>query len=132
MAFHPQRLWLVLLQLLLQLFLFGPIYFTSFKGLTDNEYREQSFENSKLKQRPYFSQEKFQLVYELQSLQRCFKACGSFASFMNMKQDKRYLKYLAPTLKKVMMSLLNFPEYNILQKILIDSAALEKNYESLP
>lgn len=88
-------------------------------------------ENSKLKQRPYFSQEKFQLVYELQSLQRCFKACGSFASFMNMKQDKRYLKYLAPTLKKVMMSLLNFPEYNILQKILIDSAALEKSYESL-
>jgi len=88
-------------------------------------------ENSKLKTRGHFSADQFNEIYELQSLQRCFKACGSFASFMNMRQDKRYLKYLTPTLKKVARSLSHFPEYNLLLEILIDSDALNKNYESL-
>jgi aminoglycoside/choline kinase family phosphotransferase len=88
-------------------------------------------ENSKLKKRGHFSADQFNEIYELQSLQRCFKACGSFASFMNMRQDKRYLKYLTPTLKKVARSLSHFPEYNLLLEILIDSDALNKNYESL-
>jgi N-acetylmuramate 1-kinase len=89
-------------------------------------------DNSKVKKQVGFSREEFERTYELQSLQRCFKACGSFASFMNQRQDKRYLKYLTPTLKRVMKSLAHFPEYSVLNKILIDSGALEKNYESLP
>lgn len=100
-----------------------------------NSYADQLLnyylENSAIRKRNGFSHENFQLIYELQTLQRCFKACGSFSSFMNLKQDRRYLKYLTATLKKVMISILNFPEYNILQKILIDSGALEKNYENL-
>lgn len=89
-------------------------------------------DNSKVKKQTNFSQEEFDSTYELQSLQRCFKACGSFASFMNQRQDKRYLKYLTPTLKRVMKSLAHFPEYSVLNKILIDAGALEKNYETLP
>lgn len=88
-------------------------------------------ENSKIKKQIQFNKDDFYKTYELQSLQRCFKACGSFASFMNARGDKRYLKYLTPTLKRVMKSLSYFPEYNVLNKILIDAGALEKNYESL-
>jgi aminoglycoside/choline kinase family phosphotransferase len=89
-------------------------------------------DNSKAKKQSGFSREEFDITYELQSLQRCFKACGSFASFMNQRQDKRYLKYITPTLKRVMKSLVHFPEYGVLNKILIDAGALEKNYETLP
>lgn len=89
-------------------------------------------ENSQAQKKPNFSKEDFFKIYELQSLQRCFKACGSFASFMNQRGDTRYLKYLAPTLKRVLKSLAHFPEYDILNKILIDAGALDKNYETSP
>jgi hypothetical protein len=78
-----------------------------------------------------FSQEYFMRIYELQSVQRCFKACGSFASFFHQRKDRRYLKYLAPTLKRTLKSLNNFPEYKAFTDILIDSGALEKKYETL-
>ena len=77
------------------------------------------------------SKNQFYYMYEIQSVQRCFKACGSFASFMNTRSDKRYLKYLTPTLKKVMRSLAHFPEYKLLLNILIDAGAFEKNYEQM-
>lgn len=86
-------------------------------------------DNSKVKKTPGFSNDQFSEIYELQSLQRCFKACGSFASFMNQRGDTRYLKYLAPTLKRVLKSLAHFPEYKILHNILTDAGALEKNFE---
>ncbi|MBX2988239.1 MAG: phosphotransferase [Bdellovibrionaceae bacterium] len=78
-----------------------------------------------------FSKEHFLRIYELQSVQRCFKACGSFASFYHQRQDRRYLKYLMPTLKRVFKALNSFPEYKIMADVLIDSGALEKNYDSL-
>lgn len=77
------------------------------------------------------SKDYFMRILEIQTLQRCFKACGSFASFMNMREDRRYLKYLPSTLKKVFRSLSNLPEYKVLMNILIDSGALEKNYERM-
>ncbi|OFZ28832.1 MAG: hypothetical protein A2622_05725 [Bdellovibrionales bacterium RIFCSPHIGHO2_01_FULL_40_29] len=89
------------------------------------------FENSSIKKTKDFSLEKFQVMYELQSVQRCFKACGSFASFMNVRKDRRYLKYLPHTIKRVARSLSHFPEYKLLMDVLIDSDALNKNYESL-
>lgn len=78
-----------------------------------------------------FSREKFNYIYELQTIQRCFKACGSFASFYNTRQDRRYLKYLGGTLKKVMKAVNQFPEYKTFSDVLIDSGALEKQYDSL-
>lgn len=78
-----------------------------------------------------FSREHFDHIYEIQSIQRCFKACGSFASFFHQRGDRRYLKYLTPTLKRVLKSLARFPQYKIMSDILIDSGALEKNYETL-
>ena len=78
-----------------------------------------------------FSRENFDLIFELQSVQRCFKACGSFSSFYMQRNDTRYLKYIAGTLKRVLKSLTFFPEYKLMADVLIDSGALEKKYESL-
>lgn len=78
-----------------------------------------------------FSRHYFDYVFEIQSIQRCFKACGSFASFFYQRQDRRYLKYLHGTLKRVIKSLSLFPEYSVLLNVLKDSGALDKNYESL-
>lgn len=89
-------------------------------------------QNSNVRKQKGFDEEHFFKMYELQSLQRCFKACGSFASFMNTRQDRRYLKYLTPTLKRVMKSLTHFPQYSVLNNLLLDAGALEKNYETLP
>jgi aminoglycoside/choline kinase family phosphotransferase len=78
-----------------------------------------------------FSRAHFDEIYELQSIQRCFKACGSFASFYNLRSDKRYLKYLSGTLRRVLKSLTEFPDYKPFADILIDSGALERKYEQL-
>ncbi len=78
-----------------------------------------------------FSREHFEKIYELQSIQRCFKACGSFASFFNLRNDRRYLKYLSGTLKRVLKSLTEFPEYKPFADILLDSGALDRKYETL-
>lgn len=78
-----------------------------------------------------FSRDHFDRIYELQSIQRCFKACGSFASFYHLRQDRRYLKYLSGTLRRVMKAINEFPEYKVFADILIDSGALERKYESL-
>ncbi len=78
-----------------------------------------------------FSREHFDRIYELQTIQRCFKACGSFSSFYNLRNDTRYLKYISHTLRRVMKSLNNFPEYKMFADILIDSGAIERKYEAL-
>ncbi|MCB0340866.1 MAG: phosphotransferase [Pseudobdellovibrionaceae bacterium] len=72
----------------------------------------------------------FYPVFRLQMLQRCFKACGSFASFYNMRSDKRYLKYLKPTLKKLAKALVDFPEYLPFLDILVDKGIVDKDYEA--
>ncbi len=87
------------------------------------------------KAKPYlpknFSREHFDHIYELQTIQRCFKACGSFSSFYNLRNDTRYLKYISHTLRKVLKSLNKFPEYQLFADILIDSGAIERKYEAL-
>ena len=87
------------------------------------------------KAKPYlpgkFSKEHFFEIYELQSIQRCFKACGSFSSFLNLRDDRRYLKYIHHTLKRVLKSLSQFPEYKVISDVIIDSGSLDQRYESL-
>jgi hypothetical protein len=78
-----------------------------------------------------FSRGHFDEIYELQTIQRCFKACGSFSSFYNLRNDTRYLKYISHTLRKVLKSLSGFPEYKLFADILIDSGAIERKYEAL-
>lgn len=56
------------------------------------------------------SQYQWQHYYNIQSIQRCFKACGSFASFKVTRDDNRYLDYISPTLNSV-KKLLNQSEF---------------------
>ena len=59
--------------------------------------------------------------FELQTIQRCFKACGSFASFKVTRNDNRYLSYIRPTLSRVLRHLEKFNPTSDLQKVLQDA-----------
>jgi aminoglycoside/choline kinase family phosphotransferase len=78
---------------------------------------------------PAISRDHFDHIFEIQTIQRCFKACGSFASFKMLRHDNRYLKYLTPTLKTVRRSLAAFPEYATFFRILEDNGVFEKTFE---
>lgn len=104
----------------------------SYVGMSDQMITELSNDfwntaKSRLGKDP--SQERFQHYFELQTVQRCFKACGSFASFWNQRQDTRYLRYINPTLKRVQRALAHFPEYKDFALFLIDSGLPEKKFE---
>ena len=75
------------------------------------------------------SLEKFMRIYEIQTIQRCFKACGSFSSFYNLRGDVRYLKYIAPTLQRVKTSLTTFDSYKVFYDILSDQGVFENKFE---
>ncbi len=74
------------------------------------------------------SRAEFDHVYEIQSIQRCFKACGSFSSFYNLRQDTRYLKYLHNTLSRVRSSLEKFNEYKLFYDVLNDNGLFEHKF----
>lgn len=69
---------------------------TKFKSDLIDEYSRLS--NKKL-------DSKFETDFRLTSIQRIFKACGSFASQKNIKNKDRYLKYLEPSFKTLMKNL---------------------------
>ena len=75
--------------------------------------------------------EHFNYIYELQSVQRCFKACGSFASFWMARKDTRYLKYLNPTLERVQTSIAHFPDLKEFSDLLVQSGVYETDYNNL-
>lgn len=70
----------------------------------------------------------FNYIYEIQSIQRCFKACGSFASFYVMRKDTRYLKYIHHTLLKVKESLEKNNKYQNFLAILDKHKVFEKHF----
>ncbi len=66
---------------------------------------------------PTINRESFDMVFELQTIQRCLKACGSFASFYNTRNDSRYLKYIPQTLSRVKKSLDHFNDLKELRDL---------------
>jgi aminoglycoside/choline kinase family phosphotransferase len=73
--------------------------------------------------------ERFMRIYEIQTIQRCFKACGSFSSFFNLRSDTRYLKYIGPTLQTVKKSLSTFDDYRLFLDILVDNGIFDRKFE---
>jgi aminoglycoside/choline kinase family phosphotransferase len=57
-------------------------------------------------------------VFDLMSVQRNFKAIGSFASFLNRRGDASYLKYIGNTFENIRRALLKYPEYSKLRETL--------------
>jgi len=62
--------------------------------------------------------ETFQKEFDLQAIQRCLKACGSFASFFNTRADSRYLKHIPKTLEIVESKLKNFSDFPRLTELM--------------
>ena len=75
------------------------------------------------------SRDEFDEVFQLQVIQRCFKACGSFASFYNQRGDTRYLKYIQPTLLKVFDYLSGYSEMATFADLIKSEGLLERDFQ---
>jgi aminoglycoside/choline kinase family phosphotransferase len=64
------------------------------------------------------NRKEFMRVFDLMSIQRNFKAIGSFASFYMKRQDVRYLKFIGNTFENIRRNLLKFPEMDELRCLL--------------
>lgn len=64
------------------------------------------------------SRERFQEVFDYMTIQRNFKAIGSFASFMNRRNDPAYLKYIGNTFENIRRTLLKYPQFSELREVL--------------
>ena len=78
-----------------------------------------------------FHEERFREQFHLQAVQRCFKACGSFASFFNMNSDRRYLKYLSPTIQRVRAALQEAPGCKDLEILFEELGLFESSFDDI-
>jgi N-acetylmuramate 1-kinase len=60
----------------------------------------------------------FRMVFDLMAVQRNFKAIGSFASFLNRRNNPTYLKYIGNTFENIRRTLLKYPKYSRLREVL--------------
>ncbi|MBC7395875.1 MAG: phosphotransferase [Bdellovibrionales bacterium] len=82
-------------------------------GLTQY-YREQmKSRGAEFKDIPHFER-----MFDLMSVQRNFKAIGSFASFLNRRGNPAYLKFIGNTFENVRQNLLKYPEFKQLREVL--------------
>jgi aminoglycoside/choline kinase family phosphotransferase len=56
--------------------------------------------------------------FDLMSVQRNFKAIGSFASFMNRRGNPAYLKFIGNTFENIRRNLKKYPEFKKLREVL--------------
>lgn len=73
----------------------------------------------------------FEDIFQLQVIQRCFKACGSFASFLNMRNDTRYLKYINNTVNLVGRTLQENGKFPLFTRIVTDGDLMTRNFEQV-
>jgi len=119
----------------------GPLQYDLVSLLHDS-YVELSADSINLLRADYLSKAKqvgpkgairpdFDDIFQIQVIQRCFKACGSFSSFYNSRGDTRYLKYIRRTSQLVGETLRLVGEYPLLQDLITNHGLLERNYEEL-
>lgn len=60
--------------------------------------------------------EEFEALYQDMTIQRVFKAVGSFCYIYNWRKDERYLKYIGFAMEKVRKVMMSHPRYSELQK----------------
>lgn len=60
----------------------------------------------------------FREIFDLMSVQRNFKAIGSFASFLNKRGDAGYIKFIGNTFENIRRTLLRYPRYAELRETL--------------
>ena len=119
----------------------GPIHYDLVSLLKDS-YVNLSDESQEILLQYYFDQmmtrkqkdlnnEDFFSTYELQCIQRQLKACGSFASFYNTREDLRYLKYLKPTTKAILNTLSGREDLRELYQLLNEKILNNEKYQEL-
>lgn len=64
--------------------------------------------------------DEFVRMFDLMSIQRNFKAIGSFASFYIRRDNARYLRFIGNTFENVRRNLAKFPEYKRLHQLLFN------------
>ncbi len=69
----------------------------------------------------YSTQQNFMHFYQLQTLQRCFKACGTFAAIHAQRGDNRYLKYLPHTLQTVQQTIASLEGFPLLKDLVVSA-----------
>jgi aminoglycoside/choline kinase family phosphotransferase len=62
--------------------------------------------------------EHFFRIFDLMTVQRSFKAIGSFASFWQKRKNPGYLKFIGNTFENIRRTLLRYPEYSELRELL--------------
>lgn len=110
--------------------LFRDSYVDLNKDVQDS-LKKYYIENANSLRKSPISPDEFHQTYHLQMIQRCFKACGSFSSFLNIRNDKRYLSYIAPTLNRVQEALSMFPEYRFFAEFLSENGLMDLEYDKL-
>lgn len=60
----------------------------------------------------------FVRLFDLMSIQRNFKAIGSFTSFYGRRGDAMYIRFVGNTFENIRRNLAKFPEYSELRKLL--------------
>ena len=60
----------------------------------------------------------FYRVFDLMSIQRNFKAIGSFTSFYGKRNDAMYIRFVGNTFENIRRNLIKFPEYRKLRGLL--------------
>jgi aminoglycoside/choline kinase family phosphotransferase len=95
-------------------------------SLLDDCYFEINLKNVEKLKKYYFENyikntdyPKFLREYDLISIQRLFKAVGTFAKISIEKGDDSYLKYIPRSFEKLVNRLGNYPEYIKLNKLLL-------------
>ena len=78
-----------------------------------------------------FSIDEFRKIYDIQAVQRCFKAIGTFTMMYNKNKDTRYLKNIVPAVKRVLQSLSNLDKFKGFNSLLIESNVLAVRYDTL-
>jgi aminoglycoside/choline kinase family phosphotransferase len=80
-----------------------------------DKLKKYYYENLPMKEYGQEEYSKFERLYDLMTVQRVFKAVGSFAYIYNWRRDKRYIKYIGYGMEKVRSVLMKYPEFNELR-----------------
>ncbi len=95
--------------------------------LEDTYYRPSEFNvanlkkyywDSYLKEEVNYNLNHFNYLYDLVTIQRTFKAIGSFAHIFIKRKDYRYLKYIGLGMEKIKSTLFKYPQYSNLRLLL--------------
>jgi len=100
-------------------------------SLLEDCYYDVSDENRSYLKRYYYEQigadfieqsnfDNFQSLYDDMTIQRVFKAIGSFCYIYNWRKDDRYLKYIGFGMEKIRKIMMNNPNYQELKKMIFN------------